>query len=143
MTNPMEIAQAIKKAVDDSKVKDTPITVSFVGGEKSDNAMAWLVENGIPAYGAPDLAVNAMAALHEYAVLHAKKADFTFKSNPKARKTALEVISKARADGRDSLTEIEAKEVFSAYGLLVTNTVLAKTEDEAVALAKKVGFRWL
>ncbi len=140
MTNPMEIAQAIHKAVIDSKVKDTPITVSFVGGEKSDAAMAWLVENGIPAYGAPDLAVNAMAALHEYAVLHSKKADFSFKSDPKARKTALEVISKARADGRDSLTEIEAKEVFSAYGLLVTNTVLAKTEDEAVTLAKKVGF---
>ncbi|MPM86417.1 Protein lysine acetyltransferase Pka [bioreactor metagenome] len=140
MTNPMEIAQSIKKAVVDSKVKETPITVSFVGGEKSEAAMAWLVENGIPAYGAPDLAVNAMAALHEYYVLHAKKADFTFKSNSKARKLSVEIINKARAEGRDSLTEIEAKEVFSAYGLLVTNTVLAKSEDEAVTLAKKVGF---
>ncbi len=140
MTNPLEIAQAIKKAVDDSKVKDTPVTVSFVGGEKSEAAMAWLVENGIPAYGAPDVAINAMAALHEYAQLHAKKADFSFKSDAKARKASLEVINKARAEGRDALTEIEAKEVFSAYGLLTTTTLLAKTEDEAVALAKKVGF---
>lgn len=139
-TNPLEIAQAIKKAVDDSKVKDTPVTVSFVGGEKSEEAMAWLLENGIPAYGAPDLAVNAMAALHEYAVLHAKKADFSFKSDPKARKIALDVINKARSEGRDALTEIEAKEVFSAYGLLVTSTLLAKTEDEAITLAKKIGF---
>ncbi len=139
-TNPLEIAQAIKKAVDDSKVKDTPVTVSFVGGEKSEEAMAWLLENGIPAYGAPDLAVNAMAALHEYAVLHAKKADFSFKSDPKARKIALDLINKARSEGRDALTEIEAKEVFSAYGLLVTSTLLAKTEDEAVTLAKKIGF---
>ena len=66
--------------------------------------------------------------------------DFTFKSNSKARKLSVEIINKARSEGRDSLTEIEAKEVFSAYGLLVTNTVLAKSEDEAVALAKKVGF---
>lgn len=140
MTNPMEIAQSIKKAVDDSNVKDKPVTVSFVGGAKSDAAMGWLVENGIPAYGAPDLAVNAIAALHEYAVLHAKKASFDFKTDAKARKTALEIINIARADGRDALTEIEAKQVFKTYGLVVTNTLLSKTEDEAVELAKKVGF---
>ena len=54
------------------------MTVSFVGGEKSDKAMRWLVDNGIPAYDAPDLAVNAMAALREYAKMHelmAEKAD--------------------------------------------------------------------
>jgi acetyltransferase len=140
VTNPMEIAQAIHKAIVDSKVKNKPVTISFVGGERSDAAMAWLVENGIPAYSAPDLAVNAMAALHDYAVLHEKKASFDFKSDAKARKTAMDIISKARADGRDSLTEIEAKQVFGAYGLLVTNTQLAKSEEEAVALAKKVGF---
>ena len=67
MTNPMEIAKSIKKAVDKSGVKDKPVTVSFVGGERSDEAMRWLVENGIPAYAAPDIAVNAMGALREYA----------------------------------------------------------------------------
>ncbi|PKN83392.1 MAG: CoA-binding protein, partial [Chloroflexi bacterium HGW-Chloroflexi-7] len=35
MTNPFEIAKSIKQAVDDSGVKGKPITVSFVGGEKS------------------------------------------------------------------------------------------------------------
>jgi acetyltransferase len=140
MTDPMAIAQSIQKAVVDSKVKNKPITVSFVGGERCDAAMAWLVEHGIPAYGAPDLAVNAMAALREYSRLHEKPATLDYKSDPKARKTALEIIAKARADGRDSLTEIEAKQVFSAYGLLVTNTQLSKSEEDAVALAKKVGF---
>jgi acetyltransferase len=52
----------------------------------------------------------------------------------------MEIITKARADGRDSLTEIEAKQVFALYGLPVTSTLLAKTEDEAVALAKQIGF---
>jgi acetyltransferase len=140
MTDPMAIAKSIKKAVDDSKVKNKPITVSFVGGERSDAAMGWLVESGIPAYGAPDLAVNAMAALREYARLHEVTHTLDYKSNPAARKASLEVIAKARADGRDSLTEIEAKQVFSAFGLLVASTQLAKSEAEAVALAKKVGF---
>ncbi len=71
MTDPMEIAQSIKKAVDESGVTDKPITVSFVGGERSNAAMSWLVEHGIPAYPAPDIAVNAMAALREYARMKA------------------------------------------------------------------------
>ena len=67
VTNPLEIAQGLKKAIDEAGAKDKPVTVSFVGGEKSDEGIRWLVENGIPAYTAPDLAVNAMAALREYA----------------------------------------------------------------------------
>jgi acetyltransferase len=140
MTNPLEIAQAIKKAVDESGVKEKPITVSFVGGERCDAAMRWLVESGIPAYGAPDLAINAMAALREYARFKSAEAGETKVSIKGDKKAALKIIEAARTDGRSSLTEIEAKEVFKAYGLPVTVTLLAKTEDEAVALAKKVGF---
>jgi acetyltransferase len=140
MTNPLEIAKGIKQALDEAGQKDKPVTVSYVGGEKSAAAMAWLVENGVPAYGAPDLAVNAMAALREYALLRETAKEPTYKPNDAARKAAMKVISAARADGRGALTEIEAKQVFNAYGLPVTATELAKTEDEAVALAKKIGF---
>ncbi|HWR65427.1 MAG TPA: acetate--CoA ligase family protein, partial [Bellilinea sp.] len=140
ITDPMQIAQAIKKAVVDSGVTEKPITVSFVGGERSAVAMRWLVENGIPAYGAPDVAVDAIASLREFARMKALSAQTTEPCASFDREVALEVIRKARADGRDSLTEIEAKEVFSAYGMPVTNTELSKTEDEAVALAKKIGF---
>ncbi|MHC1785012.1 MAG: acetate--CoA ligase family protein [Anaerolineaceae bacterium] len=140
MTNPMEIAQSIKKAIDDSGVKGKPVIVSFVGGERSDKAMRWLVEAGIPAYGAPDLALNAMGALSEYHKLKSGVAEEVSKLDPAARNQALDVINKARADGRDSLTEIEAKEVFSIYGMPVTSTSLARSEDEAVKLAEKTGY---
>lgn len=140
MTNPLEIAKGIKQALDEAGQKSKPVTVSFVGGEKSAAAMAWLVENGVPAYGAPDLAVNAMAALREYALLRETAKEPTYKPNDAARKAAMKIISAARADGRGALTEIEAKQVFTAYGLAVTTTELAKSEDEAVALAKKIGF---
>ena len=140
ITNPPEIAESIKKALDDSGVTDKPITVSFVGGEKSDKAIGWLVENGIPAFFAPDVAVNAMAALREYARLQENKKSEIVKSDEKAKNTSLEIISKARADGRASLTEIEAKKVFEAYGLPTTKIGLAKTEDEAVKLCQQIGY---
>lgn len=140
MTNPMEIAQGIKKAIVDSGVTNKPVTVSFVGGEKSEAAMAWLVENGIPAYAAPDLAVNAMAALREYSKLRDMVSEpHTIYQSPNATE-ARAVIARARQDGRSSLTEVEAKQVFEAYDLPVAKTVLAGNEAEAVDLAKKIGF---
>lgn len=140
ITNPAEIAESIKRAVDESKITDKPITVSFVGGEKSEQAMGWLVEHGIPAYFAPDVAVNAMAALREYAILQENKKSDGAKVDEKARKIALEIIESARKDGRDSLTEIEAKKVFEAYGMKTTKIGLAKTEADAVKLATEIGY---
>lgn len=140
ITNPVEIAQAIAKAVKDSGVVGKPITVSFVGGERSEKAMRWLVDNGIPAYPAPDLAVNAIAALREYAKMREIVSEEIAPCNPENRAKALKVIAKARAEGRDSLTEVEAKQVFSAYGLSVAETELAGTEEEAIRIANKIGY---
>ncbi len=140
VSDPLDIAKGLKKAVDESGIKDKPICISFVGGERSEAAMSWLVENGIPAYGAPDVAINAMASLREYARMKEIVSAKTEECAPGNREKALKIIKQARADKRDSLTEIEAKEVFSAYGLPVTVTKLAKSEDEAVQLACDVGY---
>ena len=140
MTDPQGIAESIKAGIDATGIKDKPVTVSFVGGERSDNAMRWLVENGIPAYGAPDLAVNAMACLREYARFKEIAAEPDNQCDTYDKTKALAVIEAARKEGRDSLTEIEAKQVFAAYDLPVTKIALAKTEDEAVELGSKTGF---
>jgi acetyltransferase len=140
VTNPIEIAKSIKSALVESGVEHKPVAISFVGGERSNEAMRWLVDNGVPAYGAPDRAVNALAALREYDRLKAMASEPITPCGSQNRIDALKVINRARTEGRDSLTEIEAKEVFSAYGLQITKTHLAKTEDEAVALAKEIGF---
>ncbi|MRS05844.1 CoA-binding protein, partial [bacterium] len=140
MTNPIEIAEGIKKAIVDSGIKNKPVIVSFVGGEKSEKAMQWLVENEIPAYSAPDLAVHAISALREYARMKEIVSEPEETLNNVDKDLALKVIKKAREDGRDSLTEIEAKEVFTAYGLPTTITKLAKSEEDAVLLANEIGY---
>jgi acetyltransferase len=140
MTNPDEIARGIKRGIDESGVKDKPVTISFVGGERSEKAMQWLVEQGIPAYGAPDIAVNTIAALREYALMHTGTKDGLHPVKSGSKDAALKIIANARKNNRPALTEIEAKGVFEAYGLPVAKTFLAKTEDEAVAHAKKLGF---
>ena len=140
ITAPVEIAKSIEQAIRSSGVTGKPVTVSFVGGDRCVEAMRWLVDHGIPAYGAPDLAVNAMGALREYEQMRETLAEPAVECEAEDRAFALSIIEKARADDRNSLTEIEAKQVFAAYGLPVTNTLLSTSEEEAVSLAKKVGF---
>ena len=53
---------------------------------------------------------------------------------------AVSVINRARAEGRQLLTEIEAKELLHGAGIPVARTVLAKTEAEARAEAEKLGY---
>jgi acetate---CoA ligase (ADP-forming) len=140
ITNPVDIAKSIHKAIQESGVSGKPVAVSMVGGERCVEAMRWLVDHGIPAFGAPDLAVNAVAALREYAHMREAVSEPITQCGPENRDVALNIIQKARVEGRTSLTEIEAKQVFSAYGLPVTATELSCSEDEAVAIAKKIGF---
>jgi acetate---CoA ligase (ADP-forming) subunit beta len=50
------------------------------------------------------------------------------------------IIDKVRRQGRKVLTEIEAKQVFSAIGIDVTNTLLAASQKEAATVSEKIGF---
>jgi acyl-CoA synthetase (NDP forming) len=53
---------------------------------------------------------------------------------------ASKIIQSVRQQCRTVLTEIEAKQVFSAAGISATATVLASSQKEAVALSEEIGF---
>lgn len=140
ITLPEEIADAIYRGVKDSGITDKPVTVSFVGGERSDKAMEWLVEHGIPTYNAPDLAVKAIATLRDDQRMQDMNHNGSYAPGDINPTAARDIIADARAKGRDALTEVEAKQVFSLYGLPVAATELASSEEEAVKLAESVGY---
>lgn len=140
ITNPMEIAQSLYNAIKETGITGKPITTSFVGGERSDSAMQWLVENGVPAYNDPDLAVKAMGTLREYSILQDLKDTPIINDHEVDKQTALDIIANVRAAGRTGLTEVESKNIFKAYGLPIVHADLATSEDEAVILAESYGY---
>lgn len=56
------------------------------------------------------------------------------------RKIFLDICSKAASEGRNWLLEPEAKEICKVYDLPVTRMGIAANEDEAVRLAKEIGY---
>ena len=53
---------------------------------------------------------------------------------------ARDIVEKALSEGRNFLLEPEAKKLVSSYGIPVTKIAVAKSEDEAVELARQIGF---
>jgi acetyltransferase len=50
------------------------------------------------------------------------------------------IIQKVRQAGRTILTEFESKQLLNAYGIPTVETHIARSEDEAVKLADRIGF---
>jgi acyl-CoA synthetase (NDP forming) len=53
---------------------------------------------------------------------------------------ASEIIEKARAEGRDVLTEAESKELLTGLGIRTTQMRPAASREEAVAVSREVGY---
>lgn len=54
--------------------------------------------------------------------------------------TGLEIIKKAQEEKRTVLTEIEAKQILTEIGINCTETRLAPTKEEAIALSEEIGY---
>ena len=50
------------------------------------------------------------------------------------------IIEQARKEGRTMLTEIEAKQLLKGAGISAVDTRLATSKEQAVAIAKELGF---
>ena len=139
ITRPREIGNAVLEAISETNIKKT-IVVSLMGGIECLEECERLVENNIPAYESPERAMSALGALYKYkrAVERLKKETYPEVKVDKGR--ASKVIKKALEEGKTALTPSEASEVAAAYGIPVLEKPLARSAEEAVELAEKVGF---
>ncbi|MBR9979744.1 MAG: acetate--CoA ligase family protein, partial [Desulfatitalea sp.] len=95
----------------------------------------------LPVYDSLDVACKCTAVLAQYGnylkSYHAKT-NFVFNWGAKAKPEGRQILAKARAEGRRSLLEHEAKRLFHIHGAPVTQALLAASEEEAVTLARKI-----
>ena len=54
--------------------------------------------------------------------------------------TGRDIIIEATSEGRSLLTETESKELIKASGIVVNETKLARSEDEAVSISNHIGY---
>lgn len=128
------------------ELKDTEhnvFTCWLGGSERVLRARRMFAEARIPTYETPDEAVRAFMYRAHYQrnqellmeLPASAPVDFT-PVTPMAQM----VIEQVLASGRTMLTEAEAKAVLAAYGIPVVETHVATDTEDAVRLAKEIGF---
>jgi acyl-CoA synthetase (NDP forming) len=108
-------------------------TVDVSGGVKI------LEENGVPHFPFPEASARSLATMHEYWEWLARPRT-EVKSFAVDLEKAKQIIEKARKDKRRFLPEVEALELLGVYGFPLPKYRLARGKDEAVEVARDIGY---
>jgi acetyltransferase len=145
MNCPTGVSDSMDAARATVRAKETwpqPMIACWMGAASTAGPRALLSQAGIPNYETPDEAVSAFLHLSEYAqnqkALHETPALET-PSAPARRDDARAIIADVLKEGRNTLTEPEAKTVLAAYNIPVVATRVVMTPDEAGAAAEEIG----
>jgi acetyltransferase len=132
ITDPLRIAQAIEQEYEDS-LRGKPMVVAMVGGERTRSAIHYLNERRIPAFVSISEAVSALKVLHHWKEIINRPEDDAEIIPPPPE--ALDIIARARGEGRDSLLEHEARRVLELCGVPAPKWAFARSLEESVAAA--------
>jgi acetate---CoA ligase (ADP-forming) len=135
MTRPLELAEKLAAAHKGKK----PVLAVFMGGREVAAAKEKLMALGIPNYPSPDRAVTALRAMCDYAAWRRRPARVVTRF-PVNRRRVDRIIHLQTRSGAPQMGEVEAKEILRAYDFNVLAGQLARTSDEAVEIAERIGY---
>jgi acetyl coenzyme A synthetase (ADP forming)-like protein len=131
-----DVAEAIATVAGDHPEK--PVLAVLMGREGLPQGKAELHEVGVPAYIFPESAARALAALCRQREWSERPIPAT-EEFPVDRETAARLVAQARAAGQSRLGEAESLSLLKAYGIPTAMATLARTAEDAVALAAASG----
>jgi acetyltransferase len=140
MTDPTQTAEQLKPY---AKSTGKPVLASWMGGAEVAAGQDILNRAGIPTFPFPDTAARVFFYMWRYS--YNLRGLYETPSLPADGevadgKRAGAIVERTRQSGRTLLTELESKQMLAAYGIPCVPTVLAISENEAVARAEEIGY---
>jgi acetyl coenzyme A synthetase (ADP forming)-like protein len=136
MTEIKETAEAVGQLAQGA---DKPVLGCFMGEARVEAGIEVLRQCGVPNYPFPERAATALAAMSKYRCELGRPV-FEPHTCTVCVPPVRELFDHVRAEGRVSIGDAEAREVLEAYGFPIPESGLAKTADEAVAVAEEIGY---
>jgi acetyltransferase len=135
-----DIASVCADAISNTR---RPVLTCWMGGEVVREARSICSRAGVPTYSTPEEGVSAFLHAVRYNRNQRQLMEVpssipeSFIPDPERVQA---VVSRVLAEGREVLTESEAKEVLSAYRIPVVKTQAVSSVDEARAAAAAIGY---
>jgi acetyltransferase len=142
MTDPRGVAERVKAQAKDSPI---PVLASWMGGQEVAAGEAALNGAGIPTFGYPDTAARVFQLMWRYSynlrgIYETPALADDAQGSAVFSREAGKLIAAVSGSGRTLLTEFESKKLLGAYGIPIVETLIAGSEEEAVAAARSLGF---
>ena len=135
MTEPAATVRAIVAHLDGT----TPVLAAFLGGSDIMPSRKELAAAGLPFFESPERAVGALKAMHEYGVWKNRPARHVVRF-PVNRRRVERTIARRQRTNRLRLGEVKSKDILKAYGFHILEGRLTSTPEEAVEIARFIGF---
>jgi acetyltransferase len=136
MTDVFGTAEAIVRI---ARRSHKPILCCFMGIIDVSSGVKYLQENGVPVFKFPENAAKAFGALYQYSRWLNRQHMAQFKLSHD-RQRASQIVQAWLDAGKTHIGELEGIELLKYYGFNVLPNALAKTGDEAAAIAQDTGF---
>jgi acetyltransferase len=141
MSEPARTARAL---VPYARIEGKPLLASWMGGADVAEGEAILNQVGIPTFAYPDTAAHVFHAMWRLAYnlrgLYETPTLGEGSDDTGNRARAEAIGAGVRDHGRTLLTELESKQLLSAYGIPTVPTQLARSPVEAAAAAEAIGY---
>ena len=140
MSEPLHVAARI---VELGAKTDKPVLACWMGREQVKSSWELFAKQKIPYFSTPETAVEAFSYLanyyHNQQLLLQVPEPISYQSQSDIYGAKL-IIDCAVAEHRHILTTIESKAILSAFGIPITQTLVARTATEALIAAESLGF---
>ncbi len=134
-----EVKESGEVIIQLGKKSTKPIIVCFMGEAEVKETRKSLNQNKIPNYTYPERAIACAKAMVEYKNWQERNIETIVPYSGEKKKVEV-ILSKVKKEKRLNLVDLEVKEVLSAYGFKFAKSGLAKTAEEAISLAEKIGY---
>ena len=131
-----KLAEVIVKM---SKKYKKTMFASLMGLDEGITNREILANGDVPYYTYAEGSIRALKAMLRFADW-IKTPEGNIAKFDVDKEKASKVFDKVKEEGRTNLLEEEGLEILSAYGFPLPKSILAKTEDEAVESANKIGY---
>jgi len=131
--------ESAKVIVDIGRFSKKPVIACFLGKMEDSPGVRYLTQNNVPTYRFPESGIKALRMLYNYGQWLQKDKGVVREFEVDRAKDEEQILSARNAD-RLWLDPSEVRSMLAAYGFKTTRSLLAKTEDEAVAMAKQQHF---
>ncbi|MEE9152222.1 MAG: acetate--CoA ligase family protein [Thermoplasmata archaeon] len=136
MSKTLDVAVAISRV---SANYDKPVLGCFMGREEVLTSIQELEKNNIPAYLFPESAAKSIAGMYKYYQLRQRReGDIRYFEVDK--KKVGNILDEAKKVNYGFLPLSQVKDILEAYGFKFPESVFSKDEDEAINIAKRIGF---